>query len=230
MSGSGPVAGKALRHLVAVASLLFALTLGWVMIDLPTPAAGLSDMVERRLGDSGVRHAVTAVLLNFRGYDTLLEIAVLLLSVLGMLALRHSDEDTMQAPAAAPDPLLAAMTHVLVPLLVVVAGYLLWAGAHRAGGAFQAGALLAAAGVLLQLGDRPLPVLPARALQRTGLSLGFAVFLAIALGAFLGGGALLQYPRAWAGELILLVESTLSISIGLMLLSLFCGSPARERP
>lgn len=230
MSRFHPVAGKALGHLVAAALLLFTLMLGWAVIDLPIPATALSDMVERRLGDSGVRHTVTAVLLNFRGYDTLLEIAVLLLAVLGMLALRHPDEDSMRPPAAAPDPLLAAMTHVLVPVLVVVAGYLLWAGAHRAGGAFQAGALLAAAGVLLQLGGRPLLVLPAHAPQRAGLFLGFAVFLAIALGGVLAGGALLQYPRTWAGDLILIVESTLGISIGLILLSLFSGAPARRRP
>ncbi len=230
MSGLHLVAGKTLRHLVAAASLLLALTLGWVMIDLPTPPSALSDLVERRLGDSGVRHPVTAVLLNFRGYDTLLEITVLLLAVLGMLVLRHADDEAARALPADPNPVLAAMTHVLVPLLVVVAGYLLWAGAHRAGGAFQAGALLAAAGVLLQFAGRPQVVLPALALQRAGLFLGFAVFLSVALGPLLAGGALLEYPRAWAGALILLIESTLSISIGLILLSLFSGAPARRRP
>ncbi len=41
---------------------------------------------------SGVEHPVTAVLLNFRGYDTLLEIAVLLLALLVMLAVSPREE------------------------------------------------------------------------------------------------------------------------------------------
>ncbi len=37
---------------------------------------------------SGVTHPVTAVLLNFRGYDTLLEVAVLLIALVGTWSLR----------------------------------------------------------------------------------------------------------------------------------------------
>ena len=48
----------------------------------------------------------------------------------------------------------------LVPLLLVTAGYLLWAGAQQPGGAFQAGALLASASVLLRLSGRPGAGLP----------------------------------------------------------------------
>ena len=36
---------------------------------------------------SGVRNPVTAVLLNFRGYDTLLEMGVLLVALLGVWSL-----------------------------------------------------------------------------------------------------------------------------------------------
>jgi multisubunit Na+/H+ antiporter MnhB subunit len=43
--------------------------------------------------ESGVDHPVTAVLLNFRSYDTLLEIAVLLLAVVVALALREAQPD-----------------------------------------------------------------------------------------------------------------------------------------
>ena len=45
----------------------------------------LPEAVAAHMAESGVEHPVTAVLLNFRGYDTLLEVAVLLLALLGVL-------------------------------------------------------------------------------------------------------------------------------------------------
>ena len=106
------------------------------------------------------------------------------------------------------------------PLMIVVAVYLLWAGAFRPGGAFQAGAVLAAAGVLLHLAG----LLPGwqtpRLRLRLGLAGGFALFLAVA-GGLLAQGALLQYPPALAGGLILLIESGLTLSLALTLAGLF---------
>jgi hypothetical protein len=88
--------------------------------------------------------------------------------------------------------------------------------------------VLAAAGVLLRLAGLLPALLPPDFLLRAGLLAGFAVFLAVALGAALAGGALLEYPRAWAGGLILLIESALTLSIGLILASLFIGAPSPD--
>lgn len=187
-------------------------------------APRLSAQVAAALPQSGVEHGVTAVLLNFRGYDTLLEIAVLLLAVIGGLALRSTQADGRE-PAPLGDPLLQALARWLAPLMLLVAGYLVWRGGHRPGGAFQAGALLAACGVLLRFAG----LLPA-ALRWRGLHLGllggFGVFLGVAASSLLAGRALLDYPQAWAGGLILLIEGGLSLSIGLILLSLFDAPPA----
>jgi multisubunit Na+/H+ antiporter MnhB subunit len=193
--------------------------------DLSGERGNLPALVEAHLEQSGVSHPVTAVLLNFRGYDTLLEIGVLLLAVLGVLAVRH---------AAAPEPVhprragavLEALIHLAVPLMVLVAGYLLWAGAHQPGGAFQAGAMLAGAGVLLRLSGRLPALLPPGFWLRAGLLFGFSVFVAVALGTVAGGGELLTYPPDQAGAWILLIESSLTLSIGLILVSLFVGAPA----
>jgi multisubunit Na+/H+ antiporter MnhB subunit len=166
---------------------------------------------------SGVEHPVTAVLLNFRGYDTLLEIAVLLLALIVILA---SGLDTARDQPRAVNPILQILARLAAPLMIIVAVYLLWAGAFRPGGAFQAGAVLAAAGVLLHLtGLLPSWQEPARKL-RWGLTAGFLIFLAIAAG-LLARGALLQYPPAQAGLLILLIEAGLTISLGLILAGLF---------
>ena len=61
--------------------------LGSVIWTLPMEATGLAGDVEEKLDQSGAKNPVTAVLLNFRGYDTLLEVTVLLLAVLGARAL-----------------------------------------------------------------------------------------------------------------------------------------------
>jgi hypothetical protein len=60
---------------------------------------------------------------------------------------------------------------------------------------------------------------------RAGLVLGFCMFLAVAAAA-LAEGALLQYPPALAGALILLVEAGLTLSIGLVLASLYLANAA----
>jgi multisubunit Na+/H+ antiporter MnhB subunit len=196
----------------AFAGLLIA-----AMLDLPDAAIDLRLAVVTHLIDSGVEHPVTAVLLNYRGYDTLLEIAVLLLALLGLLAAA----DRTAAPAAPPtDPLLQTLARVAAPLAIVFAVYLLWAGAFRPGGAFQAGAVLAAGAVLLHLvGLTPGWAQPRLAL-RAGLAGGFLLFLAIAA-ALLANGALLQYPPAVTGQLILAIEAGLTLSLGLILAGLF---------
>lgn len=213
-----------LRALIALLALALGILLAAVILDLPAPSGQLPALVAAHLGASGVSHPVTAVLLNFRGYDTLLEIGVLLLAVLGVLTVRQAADSAAQAAPPA-DAVLAALTQLAVPLMVVVAGYLLWAGAHQPGGAFQAGAVLAAAGVLLRLSGR-LPPLEPHFWLRAGLLIGFAVFLGVALGTGVSGRGMLAYPPAQAGGWILLIEAGLTLSIALILVSLFVGAPA----
>ncbi len=205
------------RFAVICSALLFVGSLAAAMLELAPAAIDLRGPVAAHLAASGVSHPVTAVLLNYRGYDTLLEIAVLLLALLAILAVVGEPGAAHPAPA---HPVLQTLARLATPLMIVVAVYLLWAGAFRPGGAFQAGAVLAAAGVLLHLAG----LLPGwqtpRLRLRLGLAGGFALFLAVA-GGLLAQGALLQYPPALAGGLILLIESGLTLSLALTLAGLF---------
>ena len=207
------------RLAVILGAAIFAWLLADSLFDLPVPAVDLRPLVSANLAQSGVAHPVTAVLLNFRGFDTLLEIAVMLVALIAVLAslptdpLRTTGHDTT-------DDMLPAFSRTAVPLMLLGALYLLWAGAFRPGGAFQAGALLAAALALLHLA-RLMPAWSAPGpLLRGGLVGGFLVFLAVAV-ALLSEGALLQYPPAVAGMLILLIESALTVSLALILAGLF---------
>lgn len=214
------------RLISALLSASIAALLAIAVLGLPAPAFDVSARVAEQLPRSGASHPVTAVLLNFRGYDTLLEIAVLLVAVTAGLALRTSLPDRV-APRSADAPSLVALLHGVVPLMVLVAGFLLWAGAQRPGGAFQAGAVAAAAGILLRLTGVPLPGTGPVAL-RIGLVGGLVVFVAVAVGALFGERHLLSYPPASAGALIVVIETTLTVSIGFILLSLFAAPPSAD--
>jgi len=208
----------------ALLCLAVALALGWAVLERPLPAENLPERVAAAMPDSGVEHVVTAVLLNFRGYDTLLEIAVLLLAVVVALALREAQPDHPE-PMGLENPLLRAVMAWLLPLILIVAGFLLWAGSIQPGGAFQAGSVLAAAGLLLRLAGVGTAWLDNANVMRAGLALGLLTFLAVGLLVMLPGAPFLTYPAGYGGILILVIELTLTLSIGLTLISLFRLTP-----
>jgi multisubunit Na+/H+ antiporter MnhB subunit len=215
----------ALRLAAGLLAMAVAALVGWAVWAMPS-SAGLREAVLASMDRSGVTHPVTAVLLNFRGYDTLLEVAVLLIALVGTWSLRLGPAAREHDP---PGLVLLEMVRLLVPLLVVLAGYLLWLGAHAPGGAFQAGALLAGAGVMLALTEvRPLGTVTPTALRLLA-SLSVAVFLAVALLVMGDGRRLLEYPTRWAGLLILLIESAATVAIGVTLAYLFLGDAPRRR-
>lgn len=199
----------------------------WALFSLSVDE-GLQPIVAERLDESGVDHPVTAVLLNFRAWDTLLELAVLLLAVLGVWSLRRH---TPLPVRAVPGPVMPGMVRLLLPIAIVIAFYLLWLGGHAPGGAFQAGAVLGAAGVLWVLSSpRGLPA-PPSALLRLGVTAGVMLFFAVGIAGLLGGFGYLGYPPPWSGALILLIELAATLSIGLTLVALFIGgAPRGELP
>tara|TARA_R110000851_G_scaffold91704_2_gene200163 strand:+ start:22228 stop:22887 length:660 start_codon:yes stop_codon:yes gene_type:complete len=199
--------------------LALGVVLSYAVLSIPEPAQDLPTMLADSITISGAHNPVSAVLLNFRGYDTLLEMAVLLAALLGVWSLG----DMPAYRGSDPDLILDIMSRQLVPVFILVAGYLLWTGADAPGGAFQAGALLGAAGVLLRLCgwriDNRYSGLPLRVL----LVLGLGMFVMAGTGALLIGDEFLRYPPALASELMLMIESAATLSIGATLAALFLG-------
>lgn len=193
-----------------------------------TDGAGLAASVAGSIGETGVTNPVTAVLLNFRGYDTLLEVGVMLLAVVGVVSLRTTR--AVPAPPARPgDPQLSAYGRLMAPILVLVAGYLLHAGAHAPGGAFQAGAVLGGALVLSELCGLALPG-RLQAANRGLLVLGFCVFLLAAGGLMLAGYSLLEYPAGRADLWIFWIEAALGLSTAFLLAELVSPRGFGGRP
>ncbi|MCU0833202.1 MAG: MnhB domain-containing protein [Chromatiaceae bacterium] len=216
------------RHSLIIGLLaLIGATLAWVYWDALIGHAGtrLAGLALERVPESGVSNPVTAVLLNFRAYDTLLELAVLLAAILGIWS--SGPEARGFLPAG---PVLGALTSWVVPLLILAAGYLLWVGGHAPGGAFQAGALLGAAGVVLRLSGEPSAGLPPLPWLRVGIGLGVLIFTLTGLALMALGQGFLTYPAASAKWLILMIETAATLSIGATLAAAYlAGEPVPAR-
>lgn len=205
---------------VALLAAALVAALGWSMTALE-PGPGMAGVLARgALEEVALGNPVTGVLLLFRGYDTLLEMAVLLAAFLGALALRETGDGALGGPRPAQVPLLDALLGAVVPLAVLVAVYLLHAGGHAPGGAFQGGAVLAAAGVLLVLAGRLQPTAAPGPALRLALVLGVAVFSLLGLAMLVMDGRMLALPGVWA---VYLVEAALTVSIAATLVLLFAG-------
>lgn len=218
--------GRRLNWLnLSVSYGVIALVLGvaWAFYDAQMSYTGhrLGSLVESELTNSGVGNPVTAVLLNFRAYDTLLELAVLSAALMGILVLGPE----RNAPSG-DSPVITYLVAWLTPILIVVGGYVLWVGAYEPGGAFQAGALLTAAGIIIRLSGKSNAGLPKGVWLRLVAVSGCSVFLLAGFFPMLGGANLLQFPTDWAGALILTIEvfATLSIAASL-LLAYLSGAP-----
>ncbi len=204
-----------------VAALLFVLI--WMLLNHEVHYGEIQHLVDDNLNLSGVSNPVTAVLLNFRAYDTLLELAVLLIAVIAVLPTHDYPAPILQKTAAAEKRLvIIALQRWISPALLLFAGYLLWAGASQPGGAFQAGSLLAGACVLLsQTGSYRINY--TSIIARSLLVVGLAAFVAVALALIGFAGNLLNYPTNYAGLIILLIEAGATVSIATALASLYSG-------
>lgn len=213
------VAPRRRRIAVGVPAGAVALGLAAIVFHLAEPV-GLAEEVHARLPDARIEYPVTAVLLSFRGYDTLLEVAVLVAAVLGA---------RLHAPGSVPcgeDPLSPhprVLARVLAPVVVLVAGYLLWRGASAPGGAFQAAAVLASGGILLVLARVLRPPMMSSTAVRVALVVGLAWFIVVAAFPLAIGGQLLEYPAASAKQLVVSIEVALTVSIAIVLLMFFPG-------
>lgn len=172
----------------------------------------LAPLVAGRLDLSGVESPVTAVLLNFRALDTLLEVTLLAGAVIGARALPPPQPPPRDIPrySLLPTWLIPRLT----PLVLLLVAYLWWAGSSRPGGAFQAGAAFTGALLLLHfIGRAGGAVVRSESLLWLAVA-GPLLFLLVGAIPAAGGGALLDYPDGTATALILLIEAGLTTAIG----------------
>lgn len=207
------------KPILATLTALASLALIGIIFDLPAPTVSLPAQVHERLGDAGVAHPVTAVLLAFRAYDTLLEVMVLLAAVLCAVACTAAHPPVNRAEAASRPQ--TALVRVLVPVAVLLSGYVLWAGSTQPGGAFQAAAVLAAAGVMLRLSEITPPPRWALRRWRIFIVVGPAFFVLAGVSGMLAARHWLQWPLDHAHGYIVSIEVLLTVSIAATLFVLY---------
>ncbi|MDZ7779648.1 MAG: hydrogen gas-evolving membrane-bound hydrogenase subunit E [Gemmatimonadota bacterium] len=210
---------------VGTAAFLAAAFVG-VLVGIPAREAVLAEAVNTSLPRTGLSNPVTAVLLSFRAYDTLFEVAVLVLATVTVWSLDREHTPFHQTPGPRGDPVLEGLTSLVVPVAGVTAVYLVWAGTHAAGGAFQGGALLAGIGVLLAASGVIRPgAFGAPVIRVLGL-MGLALFIGVGVVFMPWTGSLLTYPEGWDYAITLAVEGTLALSVAVILVELFLDVPA----
>ena len=207
-----------IRFLLVPMLLILFIGLSYSVLSLPQETAGLTKTVDAQMHKSGVSNPVTAVLMNFRAYDTLLEMAVLFVALLGAYSLNSSES---YAKVFLKSTVLNTFAGILVPILILVCTYLLWVGAYAPGGAFQAGAVLGAIGILILLSGWKLYLSPRHHLVRVLVVASLSIFIFVAIWSMLVAGRLLEFPVAQASYFIFILEAVATISIGMTLFSLF---------
>lgn len=204
----------------------FVLLLAAAVLSIP-PESGLDRAITPLMPALGIENRVTGVLLAFRAYDTLLESFVLLGALVAVWSLapagvwpgRPADLGMADGPMRR---VAGSFARFLLPVALVMATYLVWAGSDVPGGAFQAGTVLAGGLIVSAIGGAiglPRSDLPG---LRVALVLGPLVFLLIGL-AGTGFGGFLVYPEGLAKAAILAIEYSLFLSIGATLALLVAG-------
>jgi multicomponent Na+:H+ antiporter subunit B len=122
---------------------------------LPALAAAYVDLVPRELGAPNV---ITGILLTYRAFDTLGEVAVLFMVAAGIgllldAVVKEPDQTLLQQSlkATPPTEIVQNGADILVPLIAIFAAYIVMHGHLGPGGGFQGGAVMASCVLLLLL-------------------------------------------------------------------------------
>lgn len=143
------------------AALLLILALGAVFLPLflaYQPDTSLNPTAlyyaERTAQDLGAANIVTAIVVTYRGLDTLGEVTVLFLSaaIVGLVLARDrlTPRPHIRVPAG---ELLTTGSRLLAPLIMLLGVYIFSNGHLTPGGGFQGGAVIASGVLLLLLAD-----------------------------------------------------------------------------
>jgi len=224
--------GVALKAAAAMLCILISAGLAAIVLLLPDPAPTLAPEAAASIAATGLGNPVTAVLMAYRAIDTLLEIVVLLLALVGIWSLAP-DRDWGGRPgrrvSTDPASVLTFVAQLLVPVGILVGIHIFWVGSVAPGGEFQGATILAAMWILASMAGLVDAPAVTRRWLRLLLIVGPAVFLAIGLAGFALAGAFLAYPESHAKLLIVIIEIPVTLSIAAMLALLVAGPPERAQ-
>jgi len=221
------------KLLTGMLAALVAGALAAAILLLPDPPPSLAPEAAAAAdgAGAGLGNPITAVLMSYRSFDTMLEKMVLILAVVGVWSV-GADKAWGSAPAELRQPKATApmifLAQMLAPVGVLIGIHIFWTGANAPGGAFQGGALLAAMWMVIMMAQLvKMPRVDAQWL-RVVLVSGPAVFLIIGLAGEFTAGSFFAYPPSLAKPIILFIEAFMVLSIAAALPMLVAGPPSER--
>jgi multicomponent Na+:H+ antiporter subunit B len=173
-------------------------------------------------GDIGAANIVTAIVVTYRGLDTLGEVTVLFLAsgIVGLVLSFGEKQNTTLRNLVPVGELLTTASNYLAPIIMLLGVYVFVNGHLTPGGGFQGGAIIASSMLLLLLTD-PLKEF-SHSLISTLESFSGIAYVALGLiGLLLAGGFLDSriLPNGVLGELISagaipLIYSLIGLKVG----------------
>ena len=151
------------RTFIAVALVPFALVFASLAVTyseqqaLRSLAESYVRLVPQELGAPNV---ITGILLTYRAFDTLGEVAVLFMVAAGVGLILNSSAPESRSLDGQPESqgkaseIVQSATQILFPLISIFAAYIILNGHISAGGGFQGGAVIASGVLLLLLANR----------------------------------------------------------------------------
>ena len=219
-----------LRWVTAGLCAAVSVGLAAVILNPPDPVPTLAPLAVATLPSTGLTNAVSSVLLVYRAVDTLLEVVVLVLALLGVWSLAP-DRFWGGVPGlwqqGQSDNPLKMLVRLLAPVGVLVGIYIFWIGAIGPGGEFQGAAIIASMWILVMMAGLRAPPATGQFRLRLVLIAGPAVFLGVGMAGFFWAGGFLAYPDGYAKPLIVGIETVLMLSIAAILGLLAAGAPVR---
>lgn len=176
--------------------------------------------LQNTIEDIKINSAIAAILASYRGYDTLLETLVIVIggiSVLFMMDINFSSNNKQ-------DNLIAKMSRVTFPCIILFAMYLQMHGEVSPGGGFQSGAMIALALILYDLANNKLlSIFSINLLKYIALS-GLGIYFFTGISCLVAKGSFLDYNAILDQKLgIMLVESGVCLSVFSTILIIYLG-------
>ncbi|HCJ67150.1 MAG TPA: hypothetical protein DHV62_07465 [Elusimicrobia bacterium] len=194
----------------------------------------------------GSPSAITAMILDYRGYDTLYETTVIFLAMIAALSVlvgkRKKEEDTETWIGVTRYTIVGTVIKKIVPFMVMYGLYVIFHGEVSPGGGFQGGVILGASFVLYALifsyeeGEKKMPSDTLRIVNALGPFMYALVgLIGIVTGyTFLANKVIKTIPHGIEGTLfsslpLLLIELGIGFGVGSIITHIFYGY-VTERP
>ncbi len=145
--------------------------------------------VSNQVSEVGAANVVTAIVVTYRGLDTLGEVTVLFLATMVIGFMLQKKGNSVKTKKEEPSEILVTAAKILVPGSLILGVYVFLNGHLTPGGGFQGGAVIGTAIMLISLAD-PNKIMSKHVMHFVeGLS-GTAYVILGLLGLFLAGGFL----------------------------------------